>query len=219
MVRGFWAFSKQSSKENRSGKIWFGKTTQNDVRVLAVSDGIFVARSIRRLTMPFDVRYFTELTVCPWECNYAALGHTIMHAKRVLAPSPAAATVDADLAPPPMLTASVPYTPDEAGIDPPTPHVGKALDTPQAGKVDRQASGASSSAPRKVIADDGPATAIPQGSSSSTSKAMDETSRPVHDRPEGDDTARAPKQMRMNVISYAEMHEDMEPDLSQEAFG
>ena len=48
---------------------------------------------------------------------------------------------------------------------------------------------------------------------------MDETSRPEHDRPEGDDTARAPKRMRMRLISYAEMHEDMEPDLSQEAFG
>ncbi len=98
--------------------------------------------------MPFDVRYFTELTVCPWECNYAALGRMIMHAKRVLAPTPAAVVVDADLAPPPMLTASVPYTPDEAGIDPPTPHVGKAPDTPRAGKSEQQLCGATSSSSR-----------------------------------------------------------------------
>jgi len=36
--------------------------------------------------------------------------------------------------PPPILTATVPYTPDEAGPDPPTPFVAKAPDTPQAGK-------------------------------------------------------------------------------------
>ena len=75
-----------------------------------------------------------------------------MHAKRVLAPAPAAAIVDADLAPPPMLTASVPYAPDEAGIDPPTPYVGKVPETPQAGKDEQSASGATSSAPMKVIA-------------------------------------------------------------------
>ncbi len=69
-----------------------------------------------------------------------------------------------------------------------------------------------------VVPDDAPATNLPQGASS-TSQAMDESSRPEHERPEGDDTARAPKQTRMNVISDANMHEDMDPDLSQEAFG
>ena len=34
-----------------------------------------------------------------------------------------------------------------------------------------------------------------------------------------DDTSKASKRMRRSVISYAEMHEDMEPDLFQEAFG
>ena len=48
---------------------------------------------------------------------------------------------------------------------------------------------------------------------------MDERTRPEHDRPATEDSSRAPKQLRMNVISYADMHEDMEPDLSQDAFG
>ena len=78
----------------------------------------------RRLTSAFGVKYFTDLTTCPWECNYAVSGHTVMHAKRVLAPVPVPSTpsmIDATLVPPPMLTASVPYTPDEAGFDPPLP--------------------------------------------------------------------------------------------------
>ena len=48
---------------------------------------------------------------------------------------------------------------------------------------------------------------------------MDESTRPEHERPATEDSSRAPKQLRMNVISYADMHEDMEPDLSQDAFG
>ena len=123
--------------------------------------------------------------MCPWECNYAALGHSMMHAQRVLAPAPAAALVDANLAPPPMLSASVPLTPDEAAPDP----------------------------------DDTPGTTLLQGASSSTSHAMDESSRPEREQPELEDSARAAKRMRMNVISYADMQENMEPDLSQEAFG
>ena len=48
---------------------------------------------------------------------------------------------------------------------------------------------------------------------------MDECTRPEHERPATEDSSRAPKQLRMNVISYADMHEDMEPDLFQDAFG
>ena len=46
---------------------------------------------------------------------------------------------------------------------------------------------------------------------------MDEGTRPEYERPATEDSS--PKQLRMNVISYADMHEDMEPDLSQDAFG
>ena len=47
---------------------------------------------------------------------------------------------------------------------------------------------------------------------------MDESTRPEHERPAAEDSSRAPKYLRMNVIPYADMHEDMEPDLSQDAF-
>ena len=118
-VLGFLKTDMKGKPQWRPG-IWLGKTTQNDTRIIAVADGVFVTRSIRRLTSAFDVKYFTDLTRCAWECNYAALGHTMMHAKRVLAPVPVPSMIDANLAPPPMLTASVPYTPDEAAFDPPT---------------------------------------------------------------------------------------------------
>ena len=58
-----------------------------------------------------------------------------------------------------------------------------------------------------------------QGSSSSAAQAMDESTRPEHEGPATEESSRAPKQLRMNVISYADMHQDMEPDLSQDAFG
>ena len=54
----------------------------------------------------------------------------MMHAKRVLAPVPVPSMIDANLAPPPMLTASVPYTPDEAAFDPPTPGEMKSSPAP-----------------------------------------------------------------------------------------
>ena len=118
-VLGFLKTDLKGKPKWRPG-IWLGKTTQNDTHIIAVADGVSVARSIRRLTSAFDVKYFTDLTTCPWECNYAALGHTMMHAKRVLAPARVQSMIDANLAPPPMLTASVPYTPDEAAFHPPT---------------------------------------------------------------------------------------------------
>ena len=128
-VLGFLKTDMKGKPQWRPG-IWLGKTTQNDTRIIAVADGVFVTRSIRRLTSAFDVKYFTDLTRCAWECNYAALGHTMMHAKRVLAPVPVPSMIDANLAPPPMLTASVPYTPDEAAFDPPTPSETKSSPAP-----------------------------------------------------------------------------------------
>ena len=80
--------------------MWLGKASQNDVHIAGVADGIFVTRSLRRLPMPLDITYFSRISMCPWECNYASLGHTLMHAKRVLPPAPSAALVDMDRVPP-----------------------------------------------------------------------------------------------------------------------
>ena len=155
----------------------------------------------------------------------------MMQAKRVLAPVPVPSMIDANLVPPPMLAASVPYTPDEAAFDPPTPggmksspapttpgvvtsrpspSDSKSGDTSQAGKV-------SWSADEKGANE--PVTSSLQSSSSSVAQAMDESTRPEHERPATEDSSRAPKQLRMNLISYADKHEAMEPDLSQDAFG
>ena len=54
----------------------------------------------------------------------------MINAKRVLAPVPVPSIIDANLAPPPTLTASVPYTPDEAAFDPPTPGEMKSSPAP-----------------------------------------------------------------------------------------
>ena len=48
---------------------------------------------------------------------------------------------------------------------------------------------------------------------------MDDSSKPEYECPELDSTPKAPKQRRMHVVSFAEMHEDMDPDLSTKAFG
>ena len=95
----------------------------------------------------------------------------------------------------------------------PSPSASKSEDASQAGKV---SSGANEEGANE------PGTSSLQGSSSSAAQAMDESTRPEHERPAmpaTEDSSRAPKQLRMNVISYADIREDMEPDLSQDAFG
>ena len=92
----------------------------------------------------------------------------------------------------------------------PPPSDSKSEDASQAGKVSSRANEEGTNEP---------GTSSLQGSSSSAAQAMDESTRPEHERPATEDSSRAPKQWRMNVISYADMHEDMEPDLSQDAFG
>ena len=153
----------------------------------------------------------------------------MMHAKRVLAPVAVPSMIDANLIPPPMLTASVscarptfdPPTPGETKWSPapttpgvvtsrPSPSDSKSEDASQAGKV---SAGANEEGANE------PGTSSLQGSSSSAAQAMDEGTRPEHERPATEDSSRAPKQLRMNVISYADIREDMEPDLSQDAFG
>lgn len=100
-----------------------------------MDDGVLVTRSICRLPNGFEVRYFSDLTTCPWDCNDAALGHTMIPAKRVLAPIPTPVFAAENVIPPPILTPTVPFAPDEAGYDPPTPNVVKVPETPQAGKL------------------------------------------------------------------------------------
>ena len=53
----------------------------------------------------------------------------------------------------------------------------------------------------------------------SSSQAMDETTKPVHEPSEFDSSSKAPKQMRMQVISFVDMHEDMDPNLTVSSFG
>ena len=73
-VFGFLKTDLKGKPQWRPG-IWLGKTTQNDTRIIAVADGVFVTWSIRRLTSAFDVKHFTDLTTCPCEwklCNFRA---------------------------------------------------------------------------------------------------------------------------------------------------
>ena len=63
--------------------VWIGKMTQNDTHILAVADGVFVTRSIRRLPSGFDVKQFSDFTTRPCDCNYAALGHTMPDTWRI----------------------------------------------------------------------------------------------------------------------------------------
>ena len=82
------------------------------------------------------------------------------------------------------------------------------------------AAGSSAKAAKVAMPGDGGAPVLEQsGPSSGSTQAMDESSRPDREPPELDSTPKAPKQMRMQVISFADMHEDMDPDLSTKAFG
>ena len=121
--------------------------------------------------MPCDITYFSEISVCPWECTYASLGHTLMHAKRVFPPAPAAALVDVDGVPPPS-KASAPLMPDEAAFDPPTTNDGAAsFDTPHAGNGDQPPRSKSRRAEGFIIPDDTPSSSLLQGATSPTTQA------------------------------------------------
>ena len=92
-------------------------------------------------------------------------------------------------------------------------------DTPQAGNDGQQPRSKSRRTEGSIFPDDTPLSSLLQLATSSTTQAMDESARPVHEQPDLEDTSRAPKQLRMNVITYSEMQADLEPDLSQRAFG
>lgn len=218
-VLGFMKTELKGKPQWRPG-IWLGKTIQNDTHILAIADGVFVTRSIRRLPTGFDVQYYGDLTTCPWDCNYAALGHTMVHAKRILAPVATPVFAVENAVPPPILTATVPYTPDEAGPDPPTPFVAKAPDTPQAGKHElEQFEEAGSSAKMAKVTPQNMAGMVRGDTAASSSQAMDESTKSVHEPPEFDSSSKAPKQTRMQVISFVDMREDMDPNLTVSSFG
>ena len=113
------------------------------------------------------------------------------------------------LTPGEMKSSPAPTTPGVVASCP-SPSDSKSGDTSQAGKVSSRANEEGANEP---------VTSSLQSSASSAAQAMDESTRPEYERPATEDSSRAPKQLRMNVISYADMHEDMEPDLSQDAFG
>lgn len=147
----------------------------------------------------------------------------MLHAKRVLAPVATPVLAVENAVPPPILVPTVPLTPDETGYDPPTPGLINAPETPQAGKCELDSSGAASSSAKAAKVTTSTIEGAPvlgQGVlASGSSQAMDESSRPEREPPELDSTPKAPKQMRSQVISFADMHEDMDPDLSTKAFG
>ena len=74
-VFGFLKTDLKGKPQWRPG-IWVGKTTQNDTRITAVADGVFVTRSIRRLT--FDVKYFTVgVQLCSFRAHYDACQESV----------------------------------------------------------------------------------------------------------------------------------------------
>ena len=125
-------------KTNSTGKaaprwvecIWLGKTMLNDVNIVwspGSPGGIFVTRSIRRFAQPWDIKMLSELEVCAWEHGYANLGGVLVPRKRVAPPVAAEVPIEMPMmvAPPTNTTTSEspyqqPFTPDEAGSDPPS---------------------------------------------------------------------------------------------------
>ena len=63
--------------------MWVGKTLTNDTHIVVQGNNVFVTRSIRRLPTPFVLE---DLTACPWEFGYAALGHRLVYNKSVSPP-------------------------------------------------------------------------------------------------------------------------------------
>ena len=67
--------------------VWLGKTTQNDVNILATDKGIFLTRSVRRIPGQWDLTLCGEVIACPWEHGYGSLGGRMILNKKVEAPS------------------------------------------------------------------------------------------------------------------------------------
>ena len=107
--------------------VWLGKTMTNDTHIIGTSKGIFITRSVRRLTEPWDLKLAGDVESSPWDFGYAALGSRLVLAKRVLPPQPEPVVIPLSE---PILMAGSPITPDEAGYDPVTPIVSGVPSTP-----------------------------------------------------------------------------------------
>lgn len=96
----------------------------------------------------------------------------------------------------------------------------KAPDTPQAGKHElEQFEEAGSSAKMAKVTPQNMAGMVRGDTAASSSQAMDESTKSVHEPPEFDSSSKAPKQTRMQVISFVDMREDMDPNLTVSSFG
>ena len=62
---------------------WLGKTTQNDVNILATDKGIFLTRSVRRIPGQWDLTLCGEVITCPLEHGYGCLGGRMILNKKV----------------------------------------------------------------------------------------------------------------------------------------
>ena len=99
---------------------WLGKTNANDAHIVAFQGTLFVTRSVRRLTNPFNLEALGEIEVGPWDHGLASLGHRLIINKKQSVPvgiaisGPIPEKKDDDEVPPP----------DEAGSDPDTEVLG-----------------------------------------------------------------------------------------------
>ena len=107
--------------------VWLGKTITNDTHIIGTSKGVFITRSVRRLSEPWDLKLAGDVESSPWDFGYAALGSRLVLAKRVLPPQPEPVVIPLNE---PILMAGTPVTPDEAGFDPVTPIVSGVPSTP-----------------------------------------------------------------------------------------
>ena len=186
---------------------WLGKTNANDAHIVAFQGTLFVTRSVRRLTNPFNLEALGEIEVGPWDHGLASLGHRLIINKKQSVPvgiaisGPIPEKKDDDEVPPP----------DEAGSDPDTEVLG--VEDEQSVAVPSDAVISQSGASHPVIppqAGQGGSTSSGSGDTSmSTSVAAER-----HSLADALPSDRPTKQARMNALSvslgdiYDEKHED-----------
>ena len=67
--------------------VWLGKTQNNDAHIISCNGGLFITRSVRRITSPWILPEVGNVEMSPWECSFATLGSRLMVPKRVLKPT------------------------------------------------------------------------------------------------------------------------------------
>ena len=135
-VLGFLKVSTKGAPQWTKG-IWLGKTSSNDVHIIAVPGHprLFVTRSVRRFPKPWDGEMMANMEATPWQFGYASLGSQLVLAKRISSPAPlplppvAPRDLDAEA------VMGVPPTPDEQADDdvgpvPATPAMPRVLAPP-----------------------------------------------------------------------------------------